>query len=88
MEKMEGTEKYANNPNCLHYGYPVNMDSNIKVFIAEKWWRYSDTLKILRYTLNFNLPKFSKRIPKPQKFRLGPTDKVEINFHDFLILLF
>lgn len=36
MEKMEGTEKYANNPNYLHYGYPVNMDSNINIFIAEK----------------------------------------------------
>lgn len=35
-EKMEGTEKYANNQNYLHYGYPVNMDSNINIFIAEK----------------------------------------------------
>lgn len=26
MEKMEGTEKYANNPN-YSYGYPVNMDT-------------------------------------------------------------
>lgn len=36
MKKMEGTEKYANNPNYLLYGYPVNMDSNINIFIAEK----------------------------------------------------
>lgn len=88
MEKMEGTEKYANNPNYLLYGYPVNMDSNINIFTAEKWWRYSDTLKIVCYTLYLNLPKFSKRIPKPQKFSFGPIDKVEINFHDFKILLF
>lgn len=78
---MENTEKYANNPNYLHYGYPINMNSNIKILIAEKWWRYSDSLNILCYTLYFNLPKFSKRIPKlPNSSLLGQLTKLKLIF--------